>query len=143
MLLGIMDDVQNGLLKQLWAFSLSSESAQNRLKNFLFKHINFLIEHRGITILLFSEAAHLNDSGLKKRLRSILLTQKHYISKIIQDGIVEGLWDAELQVENVALLYMGIPITLNIELVLDPQSVQAEDFCKRMLYFFNRILKKS
>ena len=143
MLLGIMEDVQNGLIKDLRAISLRTDSAENRLYDFLCTHIEFLIEHRGITILLFSEAAHMNDTKLKHKLRSILLTQKQYVSKIIQDGIVEGLWDAELHVENVASLYLGIPITLNIELVLNPQEVQTENFCKRMICLLERILKKN
>ncbi len=142
MLMGIMQDVQNGLLNDLYVISQRSESAEKRLHDFLCAHIQFLIEHKGITILLFSEAAHMNDAELKQKLRSILLTQKQYVSKIIRDGIDEGIWDAELHVGNVASLYLGIPVTMNIELVLNPQEVQTEIFCQRMMYLLKRILKK-
>jgi hypothetical protein len=93
-------------------------------------------------ILLFSEATHMNDRELKKRLRNILLTQKQYVSKIIQDGIVEGRWDGELRVENVATLYLGIPITLTIELILSSEGVETDHFCQRMICLLERILEK-
>ena len=142
MLLSIMDDVQADLVMRLRQIALSSQPANERLFDFLCTHITYLLENRGITILLFSEAAHMNDRELKMRLRNILLTQKQYIGKIIQDGIVEGQWDAELHVENVATLYLGIPITLNIELVLNPEGIDTDHFCQRMMGLLKRILEK-
>jgi len=142
MLLSIMDDVQTELVMHLRQIALSTRPAEARLHDFLCAHVNYLLAHRGITILLFSEATHMNDSELKRRLRNILLTQKQYVGKIIQDGIVEGQWDEELHVENVATLYMGIPITLNIELVLNPDGLDTDHFCQRMLCLLKRILEK-
>ncbi len=141
-LLGIMSDVRQGLVEPLRSIALSNRPAAQRLDDFLCHHVTFLLENRGITILLFSEAAHLNDQQLKTALHQILSEQKQFISKIVQDGIVEGEWDSQLRVENVASLYMGIPITLNIELVLNPGSVQQEHFCQRMLSLLKRVLEK-
>ena len=143
MLLSIIEDVQNGLMEQLRAISQNSGSAENRLQEFLCTHINFLIKHRGITILLFSEATQKNDTELKQHLQSIFLKQKEYISKIIQDGITEGLWDSTLHVENIAWLYLGIPITLNIELAFDLQSIRPQDFCQKTMYLLKRMLRKN
>ncbi len=143
MLLSIMQDVENDLLRKLRTITERKESAKKRLQDFLCAHIQYLIEHQGITILLFSEATHLNDSELKQKLRTILLTQKQFVSRIVQDGIAEGLWDPELQVENVVSLYLGIPITLNIELVLNPQNTRTENFCRRMICLLERILEKN
>ena len=47
-----------------------------------------------------------------------------------------------LLVENVAMLYMGIPISLNIEIVLNPGGVDTENFCKKMMCILERALKK-
>lgn len=141
-LLAIMDDVHKDLLENLRHIALARQPAATRLSEFLCQHISYLVDHRGITILIFSEAAHMNDSALKDRLHQILIQQKQLISKIIQDGIVEGIWDPELRVENVAMLYMGIPISLNIELVLSSDGVITENFCKRMECLLKRILEK-
>jgi len=84
----------------------------------------------------------MNDSQLKKGLREILLTQKEYISRIIKQGMNEGVWDKSLNVENVATLYMGIPISLNIEMILEPGTVKQEKFCERMLGLIKRALEK-
>jgi AcrR family transcriptional regulator len=142
-ILGIMEDVRQDLQGSLRRISTDTNDPDQRLFEFLCTHIQYLLKNNGITILLFSEAAHMNDSELKSHMRAILLEQKQFVSHIIQDGIVAGIWDPELRVENVAMLYMGIPITLNIELVLNPQGVQTENFCQRMKGLLDRVLNKS
>ena len=142
-MLSILDDVKNELLADQEKITFSSDlSAEEKLFKFLCLHIKYLIENKGITILLFSEAAHMNDSQLKKGLREILLTQKEYISRIIKQGMNEGVWNKSLNVENVATLYMGIPISLNIEMILEPGTVKQEKFCERMIGLIKRALEK-
>lgn len=140
--LGIMKDVNEELMLPLRDIAMVQLPPQKRLELFLCKHVKYLVENNGITILLFSHATHMNDTELKNNLREILIKQKQYISKIIQDGIVEGVWDSELVVESAAMLYMGIPITLNIEMILNPSGTDTDNFCKKMLCLVSRILKK-
>ncbi|GAB4342549.1 MAG: hypothetical protein Kow0037_30030 [Calditrichia bacterium] len=142
MMLAILEDVQTDLMNPLREIAQQNLPAPERLFKFLCTHVRYLIQNRGITILLFSEAAHLNDSELKNRMHDILIHQKQYIGKIIQDGIVAGEWDPELQVENVTMLYMGIPITLSIEMVLNTNWLKTENFCRKMLTLINRALEK-
>jgi len=142
-MLSILGDVKSELLADQEKITYSASlTAEQKLFNFLCAHIKYLIENKGITILLFSEAAHMNDSQLKKGLREILLTQKENISRIIKQGINEGVWDKSLNVENVATLYMGIPISLNIEMILEPGIVKQEKFCERMINLIKRALEK-
>jgi len=142
-MLAILNDVKNELLTEQEKITYSSSlNAEEKLFKFLCTHITYLIENKGITILLFSEAAHMNDPQLKKGLREILLSQKEYISRIIKQGINEGVWDKSLNVENVATLYMGIPISLNIEMILEPGKVKQEKFCERMISLVKRSLEK-
>ena len=142
-MLAILNDVKNELLVEQERITYSSSlTAEQKLFDFLCRHITYLIENKGITILLFSEAAHMNEPLLKKGLREILLTQKEYISRIIKQGMNEGVWDKSLNVENVATLYMGIPISLNIEMILEPGIVKQEIFCERMIGLIKRALEK-
>jgi len=141
-MLAILNDVKNELIIEQEKITYSSTiSAEEKLFKFLCTHIKYLIENKGVTILLFSEAAHMNDLHLKKGLRDILLTQKEYISRIINQGMSEGIWDKSLNVENVATLYMGIPISLNIEMILEPGIVKQEKFCERMIGLLKRALE--
>ncbi|MBK7381170.1 MAG: TetR/AcrR family transcriptional regulator [Ignavibacteriales bacterium] len=142
-MLSILNDVKSELIADQEKITFSSTlSAEEKLFKFLCIHIKYLIENKGVTILLFSEAAHMNDSQLKKGLREILLTQKEYISRIIKQGMNEGVWDKSLNVENVATLYMGIPISLNIEMILEPGVTKQEKFCERMISLIKRALEK-
>ena len=141
-MVAIMEDIQNDLIADLERIAHKQTSAPERLNEFLCAHVSYLIKNKGITILLFSEATHLNDNELKNYLHTTLNKQREFISQILHDGIKEGLWSPELNVENVAHLYLGIPITYNIEMVLNPKNFVADDFCKNMLCLLNRVLKK-
>jgi AcrR family transcriptional regulator len=141
-MLSIMHDVKSGLIGELRQITLSAEGSEKRLFSFLCRHVKYLIENKGITILLFSEAAHMNDKELKENLHEILSEQKSLISKIIKDGMAEGLWNKKLEGEDIATIYMGIPITLNIELILNPDKFNINNFCKRMFFLMQRMMIK-
>jgi hypothetical protein len=57
---------------------------------------------------------------------------------MIKDGISEGVWDNNIIPEDFALLYTGILITFNVELILNKDEMKMESYCKRM---YNLILK--
>jgi AcrR family transcriptional regulator len=139
---GIMDDVATDLIGSLRNIALKSDKAEKKLFDYLCRNIKYLKENRGITILLFSEAAHLGDKELKEKLNQILSEQKQFIIKIVKDGIAEGVWDKNVNAEDLAIIYMGIPITFNIELVLNKNGLNVENFCKRMYSLILKILKK-
>jgi hypothetical protein len=91
---------------------------------------------------LFSEATYDNDKTLIDKLNYIFNSQRQLAGKIISDGIALGIWDESVSVEDVSTLYMGIPIALNIELILGRESFQKQNFCIRMHELLIRILAK-
>ncbi len=139
---GIMDDVAQDLIGSLRNIVLKPEKAETKLFNYLCRNVTYLKENRGITILLFSEAAHLGDKELKEKLNQILSEQKQFIIKIVKDGISDGVWDKNVNPEDLAEIYMGIPITFNIELILNKSGFNVDNFCKRMFTLILKILKK-
>jgi AcrR family transcriptional regulator len=141
-IIGIMDDVTTDLIGSLRNIALKSDKAEEKLFEYLCRNIKYLKENKGITILLFSEATHLGDKELKEKLNQILSEQKQFIIKIVKDGIAEGVWDKNVNAEDLAIIYMGIPITFNIELVLNKGGLNVENFCKRMYSLILKSLKK-
>ena len=139
---GIMEDVANDLIGTLRGIALSPLKSEDKLFKYLCENVKYLKKNRGITILLFSEATHLGDKELKAKLNQILDEQKQFIIKIVKDGITEGAFDKKVKPEDVAILYMGIPITFNIELVLNKSGLNIDNFCKRMYSLILRSLKK-
>ena len=137
-----MDDVEADLIGSLRSIVISPVKSETKLYNYLCRNVKYLRENRGITILLFSEATHLGDKELKDKLNQILSEQKQFIIKMIKDGIAEGVWDKNVNPQDIATLYMGIPITFNIELVLNKSGVNEDNFCKRMFTLILKALKK-
>ena len=138
---GIMDDVANDLIGSLRNIVLKPEIAEDKLFKYLCQNVKYLKENRGITMLLFSEAAHLGDKELKEKLSQILYEQKQLIIKMVKDGISEGVWNKSVNAEDIAIIYMGIPITFNIEFVLNKNGLNADNFCKRMYSLIIKTLK--
>jgi len=139
-MISIMDDVDKDMIDKLKQISLENTSARNRLFKVICKVISYLTEHNGITILLFNEASQANDIEMIKKLNNFFNSQIQIISKIIKDGVDEGIWSKDISVEDVAILYMGVPITHNVRLVLTKKK-QENDFCERMMQLFERMLK--
>ncbi len=141
-IISIITDVQNDFIGQLRNVSNSEEVPEIRLKRFICATIEYLTANKGITMLIFSEASHNNDAALKSQLQKIFNSQKELVSKIILDGITAGIWDNQIPVENLAMLYMGIPVSLNIELILSGGEFHTGDYCTRMMQLMLKILKK-
>ena len=140
-ILAIMDDVINDLIENLRQISLEQTSPPERLFRYMCETVHYLIKNKGITILLFSEASYENDSDLMTKLNYIFNSQKQLVGKIVSDGIAMKLWNEKVTVDDFTSLYMGIPITLNIEMVLNKDYFQPANFCKRMFDLIIRILK--
>ena len=141
-ILGIMRDVKTDMVGGMRAAAAQDKPADKRLFELMCAQVKYILKNEGINILLFSEAAHYNDSVLKTELHGIIAAQKKILIGVIRDGIKEGLWRDLISVEDAAMLYMGIPISLNMELVLNRRSVNTESFCKRMFFLFSGILAK-
>jgi len=141
-ILSIIKDVHTDFISLLRKIANSNQQPNERFEAFLCQTIKYLIKNKGITMLMFSEASHNNDEVLKESLLKIFNTQKKLASKIILDGIALGVWDEAIPVENVAMLYMGIPLSLNIELVLNDGEFHIDNFCSKMIQLINKILSK-
>jgi AcrR family transcriptional regulator len=140
-LLSVVEDVQTNLVVNQKAIADSEMIPSIKLFTFLCKQIKYLVNNKGVTILLFSEATHANDSVLKEKLLEILKAQKEILKQIVEEGISNGAWDKILDRDAFVTLYMGIPVILNIELVLNRETFNHEDFCKKMFTLLERILK--
>lgn len=139
---GIIDDVDQHLVGKLKQITSIPMSADKKLYQYLCANVKYLKENRGVTILLFSEATHLGDKELKDKLSKILTEQKQFIIQIVNQGINEGIWDNNVNSEDFSTIYLGIPITFNIEYVLNKNNMNAEKFCDRMFNIISKILKK-
>ena len=141
-ILSIISDFQTELIGSLRIIANSTVEPEQRLNDFLCTTIKYLSDNKGITILLLSEASHNNDAILKNKLQQIFNNQKELISKIILDGIAIGKWDESISVENVAMLYMGIPVSFNVYLALSGGEYHVDNFCSKMLQLLLKILAK-
>ena len=136
----IIDDVKEELLKPLQHIVEKQTPPDKRLEEFMCFHVNYLEKNCGVTILLFTEATYQNSELLKKHLNEIFRYIKQYFGKIIHDGIALGIWDNSISVDAISSLYIGIPITMNIEMQLIPETFSYQNFCSQMFQLVSHLL---
>lgn len=141
-IISIMDDVKEELMSDLRMIAKSSLPAEERLFKYLNCHIEYIVKNKGISVLLFSEAAHLNHKAIRARLRSILSEQESLIRGIVQDGINEKIFKQLNNVKDITVLYMSIPIALNVEMIFNKPDVTVKNFSERMFNLIIKILKE-
>jgi AcrR family transcriptional regulator len=139
-ILSIIDDVKEDLLNALRRIAGKQTPPDKRLEEFMCYHVNYLKKNSGVTILLFTEATYENSELLKKQLNEIFHYIKQYFGKIVHDGITSGIWDNTISVDAISTLYIGIPITMNIEIKLEPDIFSYQNFCSQMYHLVSRLL---
>ncbi len=137
----IIDDVSIEFIGKLKTIAFEDKDPREKLRAFVCHTIDYLTEHDGITILLFSEASHFNDKTVLNKLHHIFNSQRELAGHIIKEGIAANIWDSTVPIEDVTMLYMGIPITLNVNLILFRKPFQKQQFCDSMLALFERMLR--
>ncbi|HUW05565.1 MAG TPA: TetR/AcrR family transcriptional regulator [Williamwhitmania sp.] len=141
-ILSIISDVQKDFIGSLRTIANSNIEPEKRLEMFISQTVKYLVDNRGITMVLFSGALNNSDAELKSNLQQIFNSQKNLVSKIFLDGIAIGKWDDSIPVENLAMLYMGFPVSLNIGLILGAGEFCAENICSQMMQMLQKILTK-
>jgi AcrR family transcriptional regulator len=139
-IISIIDDVAKDMIGNLEQIANSPTEPKQRLFDFLCTHIQYLTEHQGITILLFTEASQQNDTEMIEKLNHIFHSQRKLVAKIINEGINQEIWDKNISIEDATFFYMGIPITYNINIILSKNNSDYKNFCKRMMELLERML---
>ncbi|MFA5298737.1 MAG: TetR/AcrR family transcriptional regulator [Lutibacter sp.] len=139
-LMSIINDMCDNLVVKQQEVANSDLGPSEKLFTFFSKQINYLILNKGITILLFSQAVHANDSNLKEKFLKVLLSQKTLLKQIIEEGVSQGIWSNQINIDDFTIFYMGIPTILNFELVLNKENFNHEEFGTRMFVLLKRIL---
>jgi len=142
-IISIIDDVAKDMIEKLRQVSIEKTEPNKRLFKYICTTITYLSENNGITILLFTEASHSNDTIMMEKLNYIFNSQRELVGKIISDGIEQGIWDSDISIDDVTMLYMGIPITHNINLILSKGKYEKQQFCNKMMTLFERMLVKN
>ena len=141
-IISIFNDIQDNFINELRKIARSNEEPSIRLNKFLSATVEYHTANKGINMLLFSEASYKNNPELKKRLQQIFHDQKQFVKEIISDGISTGIWDENVVLENAALMYMGIPLAMNMEMLIGGKDFKFDNFCSHMLLLLLKMLKK-
>jgi AcrR family transcriptional regulator len=130
-LLDILNDVETQLLSSIKEIEQMKEPAGFRLQKIVCLTIHYLIKNRGLSVMMFSEMAENCDPEIKCKVQSIFLGQRMIVEKIAAQGVEKGEIKSETDPHAFSLLYMGIPVGIQIELLMNKSDFLEEGFCER------------
>jgi AcrR family transcriptional regulator len=130
-LLDILNDVETQLLASMKEIKQTKETAGVRLQKIVCHTIHYLVKNKGLSVLMLSEMAENCDPEIKCKVQSIFLGQRMIVEEIAVQGVEKGEIKSETDPHAFSLLYMGIPVGIQIELLINKSGFLEEGFCER------------
>ncbi len=132
----ILKDVDNQLLSPMKEIEKEDIPTTARLKRIVCRTIHYIIKNKGVSVLMLSEIAENNHPEFKCKVHAIFSGQRKIVERIVKEGIEKGELNEKTDAHAFSLLYMGIPIGIHIELLLNKTGFFEEGFCERMSQTF-------
>lgn len=130
-LLDILNDVETQLLASMKEIEQNKETAGIRLRKIVCLTIHYLVKNKGLSVLMLSEMAENCDPEINCKVQSIFKGQRMIVEKIAAQGVDKGELKGETDPHAFSLLYMGIPVGIQIELLINKSGFLEEDFCEK------------
>eukprot|EP00825_Cyclidium_porcatum_P006434 TRINITY_DN13199_c0_g1_i5.p1 TRINITY_DN13199_c0_g1~~TRINITY_DN13199_c0_g1_i5.p1 ORF type:complete len:358 (+),score=15.93 TRINITY_DN13199_c0_g1_i5:170-1243(+) len=134
--LDILNDLETFLIGDLLEITKQNFDTREKIKRVVCKTISYMIQNKGVNVLMLSEVSINNDSDLKVKLANIFSSLRNVIEEIVTEGIRLGEYDSRVDVKTFSLLFMGIPVAINVELLLNPTNFDTGHFCMNMQQIF-------
>ena len=134
----ILNDVDNQLLTTMKEIEKENETTGVRLQKIVCRTIHYIVKNKGVSVLMLSEIAENNHPDIKDKIQSLFSGQRKIVERIALEGIENGELTPETDAHAFSILYMGIPVGIHIELLLNKTGFFEEGFCERMSKTFLR-----
>ncbi|MHC1777620.1 MAG: TetR/AcrR family transcriptional regulator [Lentimicrobium sp.] len=128
----ILNDVDTQLLAAMKEIEKEDKPADVRLHKIVCRTIHYIVKNKGVSVLLLSEIAENNHPEVKCRVQAIFSGQRKIVERIAMEGVEKGELNRETDPHAFSLLYMGIPVGIHIELLMNKTGFFEEGFCERM-----------
>ncbi|MEE4297320.1 MAG: TetR/AcrR family transcriptional regulator, partial [Wenzhouxiangella sp.] len=100
--------IARNLLGTVKSVATGTGPADGRLRLLLARQLSFVASHPGLPRLLFSERLHEENARLKQAVRTIMDDYTTILSGLLREGIVDGTFRSDLEVEQTARLILAM-----------------------------------
>lgn len=100
--------IARNLLGTVNSVATGTGPADGRLRLLLARQLSFVASHPGLPRLLFSERLHEENARLKQAVRTIMNDYTTILSGLLREGIVDGTFRSDLEVEQTARLILAM-----------------------------------
>lgn len=100
--------IRNSLLEKVRNIFCENLRPQEKIKKMLMFHLSFLEEQEGMPKIIFSEQLYLSNDKIKAIMQSTMQEYGAMIKETIQQGIEQGLFKRDIDVEIASRAYIGL-----------------------------------
>jgi AcrR family transcriptional regulator len=92
----------------LLASAATTGDAPTDVQRVFTAHLRFIERHPGVARILFSDEIHFNNLALRNELNGRIVQLLDFIADFLSTGVAAGNLPQDLDVENAAVLYLGL-----------------------------------
>jgi AcrR family transcriptional regulator len=104
----ILDQLRSKLLGNVAAVREESNTATERLKRLMQRHVSLLVENHVIPQIVFSDSFYAGHAERKSKVRSIVADYLGEVRKIVAEGQRDGTILAGISPETVSVMFLGM-----------------------------------
>lgn len=113
-LAAVLDRIEQRLLANVQAARKKHDDPLMCLKEVLMRHIRFIREGRAIPRMIFSDDVHAGRPDRRQRVMQIMQAYTGQLAEVIRDGQRRGRIRKELDVQTVAMMFLGMVVPAGI-----------------------------
>jgi AcrR family transcriptional regulator len=131
-ILEILNDVENQLISAMCEIRDEALPSVVRLQKIVCRTIHYITRNKGLSVLMLTEIAEQNHPEFQQKVRDIFSGQREIIEDIVIQGINNEELNSDSDPQAFSLLFMGIPVAVHIELLMNKSEFVEDGFCQRM-----------
>lgn len=103
----VVDWVADRLLRRLDEAAAGASGALDALEAMFMAHIEFIVLHPGVPRMLFGQLQSPGSTPAKRMAKALLKRYSERLHKLMEQGKQSGGLDADLDVDNASVLFIG------------------------------------
>ena len=104
----VIDWIAEHLLGMVGKIAAGTGQPEERLRRLIDQQLKFIVRHRGLPRLLFSERLHQENTRLKQSVRKIMDAYCTLVAGVLREGVETGAFRAELDADETARLMLAL-----------------------------------
>ena len=104
----LIDDIAETLLSAIDEAASKTQKPLEKLENIFWSHLSYVEKRKGVSFIVINNTLSMKDKGLQNKVYGVIDQYLERIRKILNEGIKNGDFRANLNLEAASTIFFGI-----------------------------------